>query len=351
MRADIARQPEMLAAFAARAEGFAALGREALTPGDGGRIWVTGCGDGLFAATAAGRYAADLGLDWRPIGAMDLVLTAHRLRPEDRAITISMSGNVDRTVEAARALAAAGVPMLALVNGGGGRLSEIAGAKISLELADVAPFLCGTTSYTATLAALMALASGAARAPVPVFGTARTALAAALAASDAVFAGMPVPSGVRILSASNDIGTAQYGAAKFVELTRIPAWSAELEEFAHSQYWAMPVGDLVVVVAGDRTLSAYADESCAALHELGVTTLAIDTTATPVPRAVRRVTLPEVPPALFALAAAVPLQILAATLARATGLDPDTRIHLKSDETRFKVSRMLTRRSLIGTGA
>jgi fructoselysine-6-P-deglycase FrlB-like protein len=312
---------------------------------------VTGCGDGLFAAVAAGRHAGDLGLDWRPVGAMDMVLAAGRLRPADRVVAISMSGNVDRTVEAARAVAAAGVPLLALVNGGGGRLGEIAGAKVSLDLPDIAPFLCGTASYTATLAALMALAAGAAGASPQDLAAPVAAIRAALAASDAAVAGLPSPSGVRILSAGNDIGTAQYGAAKFVELTRIPAWSGELEEFAHSQYWAMPTSDLVVVIAGDAALAAYADESCAALGELGVATLAIDTPGTPVPRAGRRITLPDVPPALFALAAAVPLQILAAALARATGLDPDTRSHLKSDAARFKVSRMLTRRSLIGTGA
>ncbi len=351
LRADIARQPDVLAAFAGRAEGFAALGRSALAPGPGGRLWVTGCGDGLFAAVAASRYAADLGLDWRPIGAMDMVLAATRLRATDRAIAISMSGNVDRTVEAARALAQAGVPMLALVNGGGGRLGEIAGSRLSLELPDIAPFLCGTASYTATLAALMALAAGAAGAPPPDLAAPAAALRGAIGAADAALAGLSIPSGVRILSAGNDIGTAQYGAAKFVELTRIPAWSGELEEFAHSQYWAMPASDLVVVVAGDPALAAYADESCAALKELGVATLAIDAPSAPVPRAGRRVTLADLPPALFSLAAAVPLQLLAETLARATGLDPDTRAHLKSDATRFKVSRMLTRRSLIGTGA
>jgi fructoselysine-6-P-deglycase FrlB-like protein len=351
MRTDIARQPGVLAAFAARAESFAALGRTTLAPGDGGRLWVTGCGDGLFAAIAASRWANECGLDWRPIGAMDMVLAADRLRRSDRVVAISMSGNVDRTVEAARAVAAAGVPMLALVNGNGGLLGEIAGTKISLDLADIAPFLCGTASYTATLAALLALAAGAAGRSPPDLTAAIAAQTAALAASDGVFAGLAVPTGVRLLSAGNDIGTAQYGAAKFVELTRIPAWSGELEEFAHSQYWAMPTQDLVVVLAGDAALAAYADESCAALRELGVATLAIDTTATPVARAARRITLPDMPPALFALAACVPLQILAATLARASGLDPDTRAHLKSDALRFKVSRMLTRRSLLGTGA
>lgn len=351
MAADIARQPETIEAFAGRAERFHALGRSALAPGAGGRIWVAGCGDGVFAAAAAGGFAASRGLDWRPIGALDLVLGVDRLTPADRVVAISMSGNVDRTVEAARAVAARGVPLLALVNGGGGKLGEIAGAKVSLDLADVAPFLCGTASYTLTLAALMALAAGAADSALPDYAGAAEAQRAALVAGAAAIETIAPPTGIRLLSAGADLGTVQYGAAKFVELTRIPAWSADLEEFAHSQYWAMPVGDLVAIVAGEAGLAAYAAESCKALAELGVATFAIDSAATPVATARHRATLPDLKPDLFALVAALPLQLLAARMARATGLDPDTRAHLKGDALRFRVSRMLTRRSLIGTGA
>jgi fructoselysine-6-P-deglycase FrlB-like protein len=343
MAADIARQPATIEAFAGRAAQFHALGWSALAPGAGGRIWVTGCGDGIFAAAAAAGFAARLGLDWRPLGALDLALAADRLKPADSVVAISMSGNVDRTVEAARAVAARGVRMLALVNGGGGKLGEIAGAKVSLDLADIAPFLCGTSSYTLTIAALMALASGAADAALPDHAAIAAAQRAALAAGVVAIEGIAPPAGIRLLSAGADLGTAQYGAAKFVELTRIPAWSADLEEFAHSQYWAMPTGDLVTIMAGDPALAAYATESCRALAELGV--------ASPVATARHRATLPAMPPELFPLAAALPLQLLAARLARATGLDPDTRAHLKGDALRFRVSRMLTRRSLIGTGA
>lgn len=349
--ADIARQPATIEAFAVRAERFHAFGAAALAPGVGGRVWVAGCGDGVFAAAAASGFATRLGLDWRPVGALDLVLGASRLTPADRVVAISMSGNVDRTVEAARAAAARGVPLLALVNGTGGKLGEIAGTKLSLDLDDVAPFLCGTASYTLTLAALVALAAGASGAPLPDYAAVAAAQRAALEAGSAAVAAMAPPTGVRLLSAAADAGTVQYGAAKFVELTRIPAWSGDLEEFAHSQYWAMPAGDLVVVVAGEQGLADYANESCKALAELGVTTFAIDTAASPVARARHRATLPSLPPDLFPLAAALPLQLLAAHMARATGLDPDTRAHLKGDALRFRVSRMLTRRALIGTGA
>jgi glucosamine 6-phosphate synthetase-like amidotransferase/phosphosugar isomerase protein len=170
---------------------------------------------------------------------------------------------------------------------------------------------------------------------------------AALAAS---LADEAVPSGVRLLSAGADAGTVRYGAAKFVELTRIPAWSGDLEEFAHSQYWATPATDLIVVVAAEPALAKLAAEACEALAELGMRCIAVDTEAAPVITAARRVTLPSLPTTVAPLATAIPLQALAHGLARASGLDPDTRLHLKDDAARFRVSRMLTRRSLLGTG-
>ncbi len=159
-----------------------------------------------------------------------------------------------------------------------------------------------------------------------------------------------VPSGVRLLAAGADRGTAAYGAAKLVELTRIPAWSADLEEFAHSQYWSMPTTDLVVTIATDPRIAAYADASCAALSRLDVRTIAIESPGAPVGSARVRITLDAVGPALQPILNAVPLQHLAYRLAEMTDLDPDRRLHLKNDELRFTVSRMLTRRSLIGTG-
>jgi len=350
---DIARQPAVFDAMLARSAQFIAVGADRLRPGPGGRLFVTGCGDGYFAAMASQTHAAALGLDWRAIGALDLVLEAQRLGPNDRVIAVSMSGNVDRTVEAAQAVAAAGVPLVALVNSAqGGRLGQVAVARLSLELEDMAPFLCGTASYCATVLALMALASGAGGAPsLSLPQGFRAAMQAAIDGAGATVERLRLPTGVRLLSAGADRGTVGYGAAKLVELTRIPAWSADLEEFAHSQYWSMPATDLVVVVAMQAALARYADDACRALRELGVETLAIDTAASPVPHASHRVSLPLDSAVAAPVVTAIPLQLLAQSFARRCGLDPDTRVHLKSDTTRFQVSRMLTRRSLLGTGA
>ena len=353
LRRDVDRQPDLLTALAARSEAFVTTGLQRLQPNIGGRVFVTGCGDGFFAAESVRAFAERLGLDWRPISALDMVLAARRLTPADRVIAISMSGNVDRTVEAAQAVQAAGTPLVAVVNSSsGGRLGLLAVARVSLDIDDIAPFLCGTSSYTLTLFALMALAAGAAGAhAVPDIEPLAAMQKVALAVCDQVLPSIALPGGVRLLSAGADRGTVAYGAAKLVELTRIPAWSGDLEEFAHSQYWSMPITDLVVVVASDAALAQYANDTCGALADLGVATLAVDTPAGPVAHATHRITLPSCDAVLAPLVSALPMQLLAAGLARRSGLDPDTRLHLKSDGIRFRVSRILTRRSLLGTGA
>ena len=352
MRRDIFRQPDCLQSLGRRAADFLQIGENHARPGEGGRVFVCGCGDGFFAAIAAQSFARQKGLRWHPLGSLEMVLAAGTLTPADRVIAISMSGNVDRTVEAALAAKSAGVELVALVNSrDGGRLGQIASAMISLDIPDVAPFLCGTATYTATILALMLLICGSAGDQQDVeLIEVLDAQRVALEATDAVIGSLNVPSGVRILSASAEMGTAAYGAAKFVELTLIPAWSAELEEFAHSQYWSMPRTDLVVMIAAEPLLAAYADEACAALSELGVTTLAVDTPASPIQNATHRITLPIGTAALAPLVTALPLQMLAYQMANLSGLNPDTREHLKQDETRFRVSRRLTRRTLLGTG-
>lgn len=351
MHDDIRRQPDTLAALLARAAEFRAAGAEHLRPA-AGVVRSFGCGDGLFASEAVADAVQGLGLPYAPAGALTgAVHGAALVRPQDRVIAISMSGNVDRTVEAALAAAKAGAKLLALCNGDGGRLAQIAGARISLDLPDLAPFLCGTSSYTATILALLLLAEGAAgRSHAAELRELPALTRAAIAAVDRATLPGGKPTGVRFLGLGATRATADYAAAKLVELCRTPSWSADLEEFAHSQFWAMPETDLVVIFAANPVFARLAAESAEALSAMGVATLAIDSTAAPVPTATHRLTLPDAPEMLSPITQAVAAQVFAMNLASATGFDPDRRLHLKDDTTRFTTSRKLTRRSLIGTG-
>ena len=157
-------------------------------------------------------------------------------------------------------------------------------------------------------------------------------------------------SGVRFLSAGPHLWTAAYGAAKIVELTRLPVWSEDIEEFAHRQFWSMERNDLVVYLASRPAVATTAASSSAALADFGVRTAAVEGVDCRVPTAPHRLVLPGLPEWTGLLLVPVVLQFLAYHLALAVGLNPNTRSHLIEDERRFETSRKLTRRSLLGTG-
>jgi fructoselysine-6-P-deglycase FrlB-like protein len=343
---DILRQPEVLATMLGRGAEIDAFARRALTPPQGGRLYAFGSGDGWFAARAA-LYGADAAA----VSGLDFLLNVvPRLGACDRTLAISMSGNVDRTVEAAQGALARGAGVAVLTNGPGGRLGALGGPRFSLDLPDIAPFLCGTASYVAT-AAVLRLATGRDRDAIaailpglPAFiGTADT-----MCRTICAEAGQRAP-GVRILGVGQSIATAEYGAAKLVEVTTVPAWSDDIEEFAHRQYWSMHRRELVVLLPVDAASATYADATAEALSHLGTPTIALEPDDAPVPHARYRLAIPGGTSVAF-IGQAVALQLLAYRLGLANGTDPNRRHHLKDDNERFMVSRRLTRRSLLGTG-
>ena len=348
MLADIRRQPAVLREVAARSGEIAAFAQAHLAPDAGGRTVVFGSGDGWFAARAAsaGSDVLVAGSGLEVLGHLAL-----RLGPQDRALAISMSGNVDRTVEAARALKARGVPIAALTNSAGGRLAGLGAPNHRLGLDDLAPFLCGTASYLATLATLLlARASLEDRLDSEVERVSRTAdaLDEALPELEALAARVAshgVPSGVRILSCGPEgLASADYGAAKLVELARVPVWTDDIEEFAHRQFWTAAPDELVVHLPTGEAVADVARHAASALRNMGFRMLWIGGEDG---EGDGHVFGDDVAPALYV---PVALQLLAYHLSEACGLDPNRRLHLKQDELRFRTSRRLTRRSLIGTG-
>jgi fructoselysine-6-P-deglycase FrlB-like protein len=269
-----------------------------------------------------------------------------KLGSADRVLLISMSGDVDRTFEAAEAALSHGAVVSLLTNGEGGRVGALGIPKISLDLPSLAPFLCGTASYTATLAALALLVSDSG---LPE--ETPDILSAVVERARAVATDWPLnPPGLRYLAVGRDLATADYGAAKIVEVGRAPIWTDDLEEFAHRQFWTFSPDELVIFLSLDELTAHYADAAAEALQEFGVRTAVISAADTEVRNASRTIKLPTAPPILFPLLAAIPLQIYAYLHGFEADLDPNRRLHLKEDRERFATSRKLTRRSLLGTG-
>ncbi|KKC32810.1 hypothetical protein WH91_12030 [Devosia psychrophila] len=352
MLADIFRQPQVLAEVLARKEEIEGFARTSFAPGTAGRCFVFGSGDGWFAARAtlsgSSQAEARSGLDFT-------LNVAPKLGAADRTVAISMSGNVDRTLEGARLAQQRGSGLAILTNGAGGRLGALGGNRHSLDIADVAPFLCGTSSYVATLATLqlgftqLAGDDGYAAALAELVQHLPETIASADRFARRIAEQIERPAGIRILGVGESVATADYGAAKFVEVTKIPAWSDDIEEFAHRQYWAMGRQEIVVLLPVHTASAGYADASAEALGDLGVSTIAFEPEGALVPNAKERLTLAG-GTRTAAITQAIGLQLLAYHLGIASGTDPNKRLHLKDDTQKFAVSRKLTRRSLLGTG-
>lgn len=353
MRDDIARQPDVLRALIARHHEIAEFARAHLYPGHDGSLHAYGSGDGWFAARAALRGQTIGGRPARAWGSMDFLLdVAPGLTVDDRVLGITMSGGVDRSLQSAEAALAHGSIAALLTNRDGGRVGALGLPRFELGIEDIGKFLCGTSSYTATVLAL-SLACDAA--PLPdALAAALPDLGAFIEAADvkardiAGSAGTDLP-GIRFLGTGNAVATADYGAAKMVEVTSVNAWSDELEEFAHRQYWALGRAEMVVLLPHDERSAAFATASAEALGRLGIVTVSVEASDTAVPDARFRIVAPGTAAAL-PVTQAIALQLLAYRLGRANGTDPDRRPHLKGDTEKFNVSRLLTRRSLVGTG-
>lgn len=353
MLEDIMRQPLLLRGLASRLSDIEAFWREHLR--DASRLIAFGSGDGWFAARSVSSRAGEAGL----LAASGLEIAGDQgplITPADRLIAISMSGNVDRTVEAATRAVEQGAQAVSLTNSAGGRLAELGLANFSLQIDDVAPFLCGTSSFIATrtvLAAFSALADGQSVSAIQDLTiTTADALGYVLAevgpiAEDIAAQKAKSTPGARYLSCGRrGSAVADYGAAKIVELSATPVWSDDLEEFAHRQYWTMARGEVAVMLPTSTFVANIAKESADALRAMEVDTVAIGPASLGVDTARWQMTWRDDPNVDDATLASGALQLLAYHWADAAGFDPNRRMHLKNDTTRFKTSRLLTRRSL-----
>lgn len=354
---DIRRQPALLRGLASRLDEIEAFRRNHLA--DGARLIAFGSGDGWFAARSVAPRNGEHGL----MAASGLEIAGDQgpvITPDDRLIAISMSGNVDRTVEAARRAKALGAGAVSLTNSAGGRLAELGLPNFSLQIDDVAPFLCGTSSFTATRAVLSlwaGLGDGAspARLAEQLMATAdalEALLPRALAVSEGLvgdtLGGASVPSpGLRYLSCGRrGAALADYGAAKIVELCATPVWSDDIEEFAHRQFWTVAQGETAIMLPTSDVVRDIANEAAGALKAMAIDTLAIGSHAFSLDAARWRIDWPDDEGVDHQILTAVALQALAYHWACAAGFDPNRRMHLKNDTVRFKTSRLLTRRSL-----
>jgi glucosamine 6-phosphate synthetase-like amidotransferase/phosphosugar isomerase protein len=361
MLVDILRQADVLSHLRDRFLEFSGIGAEHLAPGKDGSLYAFGCGDGWFAANAVGNIAkAAFGMSLTPATSLDFLLSnARQLSAVDRAVAISMSGTVDRTIAAAQRIRSAGGAYVALTNEDGAQMGAAANATASLRIDDIAPFLTGTTRYSGTILGLMMLVEGASRGTGhnPAFtcqGPEVSRLLESTLPETLDICGARLPAicqevlaaglgGIRVLGAGPDWATAEYGAAKLVKVVQSPVWGSEIEEFAHSLFWSSRQDELVVLLASTPEVTRLASNTASALSHAGMRTLAIESAGMPVEGATYRISLPETPQWLAPLLMPAPLQMLAYAMATASGYDPN-KSQDQADPGRFLAAQLLSRR-------
>jgi glucosamine--fructose-6-phosphate aminotransferase (isomerizing) len=263
MNREIASIPDVIAAQFADAGGHVRELAGWLADRGIEHLYLTGCGDSAFAGLAATlAFRRHSRLRAHPVHALDFARYDVRYLPAASAVlAISYSGQVGRTIEAAKQAAAFGVPVIALTGRPlGEHRGQLAAAADRILPVDVPTlgFSPGTSTYIAMVCTLIELArqtSPAGGADVlrdaceQLAGLAAKTLDWCQDTAADLAARMTSGRFVTFLGAGPNEATARFGAAKLFEASQQIALATNVEEWAHEEYFITRPGDPVVVVA------------------------------------------------------------------------------------------------------
>jgi sugar/nucleoside kinase (ribokinase family)/fructoselysine-6-P-deglycase FrlB-like protein len=307
----------------------AALAGDLLRSGTRELVFV-GCGDSAFvgqaAALAFNRHTA---IRARAEHALDFARFGVRYLPKNCAVvTISFSGQVGRTIEAAHQAETFGHRVIALTHETSSPLAKAANEALPIDIPTLG-FSPGTSTYIGMLVTLLDLAAHLSGGALPPDGRLRDQLnkLPELAAETLAMCEGPVLVAaqhllgsrvVTFLGAGPNEASARFGAAKMVEGPQQLAVATNVEEWAHEQYFTTQRGEPVVVVAPTGAASDRAAEIVSELTFVGATTIVVGDQ----PLSAEVCHLPisaNVPEELSPVLAALPLSQLGFHLARLSG--------------------------------
>jgi sugar/nucleoside kinase (ribokinase family) len=294
-------------------------------------LYLTGCGDSAFAGLAATlAFRRHSRLRVHAVHALDLARYDVRYLPEASAVlAISYSGKVGRTIEAAQQAAAFGVPVIALTGRADGPLAAAADRILPIEVPTLG-FSPGTSTYIGMLCTLIELARRTARDSEAAGGEALRDACEQLAGQAAktldgcqdgaadLAARMTSARYVTFLGAGPNEATARFGAAKLFEASQQVALAANVEEWAHEEYFITRPGDPVIVVAPAGAARDRAWEILSELEFIGADVTVISDLEPPGRAASLRLAA-GAPEELSPVLAALPLAQLGFHLARLAG--------------------------------
>jgi len=229
------------------------------------RVVLTGCGDSLFAGMAA-RWAFERygGIPTEAIEALDFARYAvDTLPPGSLVLPISYSGQVGRTIEAARNAQHFGATVVAITGRPERGLGRTAPRHLHVRVPSLG-FSLGTSTYIGLMLAAYLLAVGIGRrrgvltdervaelleALTRVGGLVEDALGAGEAELPEHAAWLAQSETVLFLGAGPNHASALFGAAKLFEGAQMHGVTQHTEEWAHAQYFISGPSTRTVLLA------------------------------------------------------------------------------------------------------
>lgn len=310
---------------------------------------VTGCGDSFCAGMAARAYLMTMTQRWiEPLEALEFsrYLVAD-LPPASFVMGVSNSGTVARTVEGVRLARERGAWTFAVTVKADNPLALTAETLVQLDAvpnikqrADGSIMVTpGTITYTASLLGVYAvgialgehlgnLTNARVRSAIAEFHRVADwmdeANASVGALAPELAATFTRERTTVVLGGGPNVATAYYGAAKWYEALQWPAHHAQMEEWAHEQYFFTgPRTDTIVLLppggARDRGL-----EQLQAARDVGSRTIVIAEYGDAAAQRAADVFIPMpagIPEALTPFVYKLPFEYLSAHIARAGGID------------------------------
>ena len=241
---------------------------------------------------------------------------------------ISFSGQVGRTIEAARQAGTFGHRVIALTHDPDNPLAAAADEVLLVDVPTLG-FSPGTSTYIAMLMTLLNLAAALddsghiagdrlsdqlAKLPELAAETLAMCEVPVLAAAEKLLGARVVT----FLGAGPNEASARFGAAKLVEGPQQLSKATNIEEWAHEEYFTTRSGEPVVVVAPSGAASDRAAEIVSELSYVGATTIVVGDQPLSA-QAIHLPLPPNVPEEVSPVLAALPLSQLGFHLARLSG--------------------------------
>jgi sugar/nucleoside kinase (ribokinase family)/fructoselysine-6-P-deglycase FrlB-like protein len=293
-------------------------------------LFIAGCGDSGFAGSVTAlAFAKHAGVHAEGVHALDLARYRVRyLPPRSAVIGVSFSGKVGRTAEALAQAGRFGHLTIALSNDPQSPVARAAKHLLPIDVTTLG-FSPGTSTYLGMVATLTDLAVRWGEARGRDTSQARDVLRTVpkLASETLLANNEPCRTAaglllgrpwVSFLGAGPNEGSARFGAAKLFEGPQIMGVAANIEEWAHEEYFVTEPGTPVVVVAPSGAGYSRADEILSEINFIGAKPIVISDRA---PRHPAHL-LPlagELPEEFSPLLCALPLSLLGFYLAEALG--------------------------------